>query len=54
MNEVGGIAFTIAIATVIVLFYLVYNVLFKESSASIGSEADSTDNNNVKSISFYQ
>jgi H+/gluconate symporter-like permease len=32
MLEVGGIAFTVAIATVILLFYLGYNVLFKKSS----------------------
>lgn len=31
MIEVGGVAFTAAIATVVALFYLVYSFLFKKS-----------------------
>ena len=35
MIEVGGIPFTIAIATVLALFYLLYTFLFKQSTSKI-------------------
>lgn len=45
MIEVGGIPFTIAIATVVALFYLLYSVLFKKQAAAVESPQSNGDEN---------
>lgn len=50
MLEVGGVAFTAAIATVVVLFYLVYSLIIKKSPPEY--EPASTDNNGKSASSI--
>ncbi len=44
MIDALNIPFTIAIATVIIFFYLSYSILFKKSSNDTSNQNENTDN----------